>query len=72
MILTGCNGFCERGPIVVVQPDVIFYQKPKKEDVLYLVEEHLIKGRPAKKLLYTPPAEAIPIPNMSDIGFFRL
>ncbi|MGB9721063.1 MAG: NADH-quinone oxidoreductase subunit NuoF [bacterium] len=72
VISTGCNGFCERGPIVVVQPDGIFYQRLKKEDVPYLVEEHLIKGRPAKKLLYTPPAEAITVPKMSDIGFFKL
>lgn len=72
VVSTGCNGFCERGPIVVVQPDGIFYQRLKKEDIPFLVEEHLIKGRPVKKLLYTPPAEAIPVPKMSDIGFFKL
>ncbi len=72
VISTGCNGFCERGPIVVVQPDGIFYQRLKKEDIPYLVEEHFLKGRPVKKLMYTPPAEALPVPKMSDIGFFRL
>ncbi|MGQ9700932.1 MAG: NADH-quinone oxidoreductase subunit NuoF [bacterium] len=72
VISTGCNGFCERGPIIVVQPDGIFYQKLKKEDVPLLVEEHLVKGRPVKKLMYTPPAEAMPVPKMSDIGFFKL
>jgi len=71
VISTGCNGFCERGPIVVVQPDGIFYQKLKKEDIPFLVEEHLLKGRPVKKLMYVPPAEEKPIPKMSDIGFFR-
>ncbi|KPK71851.1 hydrogenase [candidate division WOR_3 bacterium SM23_60] len=71
IISTGCNGFCERGPIVVVQPDGIFYQRLKKEDVPHLVEEHLIKGRPVKKLMYVPPAEERPIPKMSDIGFFK-
>jgi len=71
VISTGCNGFCERGPIVVVQPDGIFYQRLQKEDVPHLVEEHFLKGRPVKKLMYIPPAEERPIPKMSDIGFFK-
>ena len=71
VISTGCNGFCERGPIVVVQPDGVFYQKLKAEDIPLLVEEHLLKGRPVKKLLYVPPAEAKPVPKMMDIGFFK-
>jgi NADH-quinone oxidoreductase subunit F len=71
VISTGCNGFCERGPIVVVQPDGVFYQKLKREDIPLLIEEHLLKGRPVRKLLYVPPAEAKPIPKMMDIGFFK-
>ena len=71
VISTGCNGFCERGPIVVVQPDGVFYQRLKREDIPHLVEEHLIKGRPVRELMYVPPAEAEPIPKMSDIGFFK-
>ncbi len=71
VISTGCNGFCERGPIVVVQPDGVFYQKLKREDIPLLVEEHLLKGRPVKNLLYVPPAEAKPVPKMMDIGFFK-
>ena len=71
VITTGCNGFCERGPIVVVQPDGIFYQRLTKKDVPYLVEEHLLKGRPVKKLMYIPSPKEPPIPKMMDIGFFR-
>ncbi len=71
VIATGCNGFCERGPIVMVLPDGIFYQKITVEDVPFLVEEHLLKGRPVKKFMYTPPAEKNPVPLMSDIGFFK-
>uniref|UniRef100_A0A7C6AG61 NADH-quinone oxidoreductase subunit NuoF n=1 Tax=candidate division WOR-3 bacterium TaxID=2052148 RepID=A0A7C6AG61_UNCW3 len=71
VIATGCQGFCERGPIVIAQPDAIFYQRVTEEDVPYLVEEHLIKGRPAKKLMYVPEKEALPVPKMSDIGFFK-
>jgi len=70
VVTTGCNGFCAVGPLMVVQPDGIFYQLLKETDIPYIVEEHLIKGRPVKELLYTPPEEKTPIPKMSDIPFF--
>ena len=71
VIATGCNGFCERGPILLVQPDGIFYQRLKVEDIPHLVEEHFLKGRPVKKLMYVPPAKKEPIPKMKDIEFFK-
>jgi len=71
VVATGCNGFCERGPIVLVQPDGVFYQLLKVEDVPHLVEEHLLKGRPVKKLMYVPPEEKKPVPKMKDIEFFK-
>ncbi len=70
-VMTGCNGFCAAGPIMIVQPDGIFYQKLTDEDIPHLVEEHLLKGRPVKRLMYIPPAEAEPIPKMADISFFK-
>jgi len=71
VVTTGCNGFCEAGPLLVVKPDNIFYKQLKVEDIPHLVEEHLLKGRPVKKLMYTPPAEKAPVPVLSDIGFFK-
>ena len=71
VVATGCNGFCERGPIVLAQPDGIFYQLLTVEDVPLLVEEHLLKGRPVKKLMYVPPDEKQPVPKMKDIEFFK-
>jgi len=70
VVTTGCNGFCAVGPLMVVQPDGIFYQLLKETDIPFLVEEHFIKGRPVKELMYTPPKEKLPIPKMSDIPFF--
>ena len=70
VISTGCNGFCANGPIVVVQPDGIFYQMLKEQDIPLLVEEHLVKGRPVDKLMYTPSEDRPPIPKMTDIPFF--
>ncbi|TET44334.1 NADH-quinone oxidoreductase subunit NuoF [Candidatus Aerophobetes bacterium] len=71
VVLTGCNGFCAQGPIMVVHPDGIFYQMLTEKDVPHLVEEHFLKGRPVRKLMYTPPKEKTPVPKMSDIGFFK-
>ena len=70
VVPTGCNGFCAQGPIVVVQPDGIFYQLLKETDIPLLVEEHLLKGRPVKKLMYTPPEKKEVVPKMKDIPFF--
>ncbi|MDH4210404.1 MAG: NADH-quinone oxidoreductase subunit NuoF [candidate division WOR-3 bacterium] len=71
VITTGCQGFCERGPIVIVQPDGIFYQRIKKKEIPRLVEEHLLKGRPVKELMYVPSPEEAPVPRMMDIDFFK-
>jgi NADH-quinone oxidoreductase subunit F len=71
IVATGCNGFCERGPILMVHPDGVFYQQLKVTDIPFLVEEHLLKGRPVRKLMYVPPAEKEPIPKMRDIEFFK-
>jgi NADH:ubiquinone oxidoreductase subunit F (NADH-binding)/(2Fe-2S) ferredoxin/NAD-dependent dihydropyrimidine dehydrogenase PreA subunit len=71
IVLTGCNGFCAKGPVMVVYPEDIFYQLVKPEDVPFLVDEHFIKGRPVQKFLYTPPAAKNTIPVMNDIPFFK-
>jgi len=71
VVTTGCNGFCERGPLLVVQPGNIFYQRLEEKDIPYLVEEHFLKGRPVEKLMYKPPKEKSPIPVLNDINFFK-
>ncbi|MGD2186020.1 MAG: NADH-quinone oxidoreductase subunit NuoF [Desulfobacterales bacterium] len=71
IIETGCNGFCAVGPVMLVQPEGIFYQKLKPKDVPHLVEEHFLKGRPVKKLFYVEPASKETIPSMNEIPFFK-
>jgi len=70
VVPTGCNGFCAQGPVMVVQPDGIFYQMLTERDIPELVEEHFLKGRPLRRLMFTPSGEQEPVPRMSDIGFF--
>ena len=70
VVATGCQGFCAQGPIMIFQPDGIFYQKLTLKDVPLLVEEHLIKGRPVERLMYVPSKGDPPVPKLSDIAFF--
>jgi len=71
VVTTGCNGFCGRGPLLVVMPDKVFYKSLKPEDIPFLVEEHLLKGRPVQKLMFVPSERKEPIPLISDIPFFK-
>ncbi|MDW8168581.1 MAG: NADH-quinone oxidoreductase subunit NuoF [Acidobacteriota bacterium] len=71
LVITGCNGFCGQGPLLVVMPEKIFYGWLKTEDIPFLVQEHFLKGRPVKKLMFTPPEEKEPIPLLDDIPFFK-
>jgi (2Fe-2S) ferredoxin len=70
IIEAGCTGFCGVAPVMLVQPEGVFYQKLTPKDVPRLVEEHFLKGRPVKKLLYKEPASEEIIPRLEDIPFF--
>ncbi len=52
VIRTGCFGLCALGPIMIVYPEGAFYSMVTPEDVPEIVEEHLLKGRLVKRLLY--------------------
>jgi NADH:ubiquinone oxidoreductase subunit F (NADH-binding)/(2Fe-2S) ferredoxin/NAD-dependent dihydropyrimidine dehydrogenase PreA subunit len=66
---TGCHGFCERGPIVVVGPEKIFYQHVTKEDVPEIISETLIEDRVVERLLYEDPVTGQKCLN--DIPFYK-
>ncbi len=71
IVPTGASGLCVNGPILMVQPEGIFYQTLAIKDIPHLVEEHFLKGRPVKSLMYVPSGEETPIPKMRDIPFFK-
>ena len=71
VILTGCFGFCEKGPIVKVMPDNTFYTEVKPEDALEIVEEHVIKGRKVKRLLYTDPETKEHVADSKHMNFYK-
>ncbi len=71
VILTGCFGFCEKGPIVKVMPDNTIYVHVKPEDAQTIVEEHVIKGRKVTRLLYKDPVTSQPVSDPNQMGFFK-
>ena len=70
IILSGCHGFCEKGPIFIVYPEDIFYCEVQAEDVPELVEEYLIKGNVVERLLYKDPTTDMAITSHDEIPFY--
>jgi len=70
VIGTGCNGFCAMGPIMVVQPDGIFYERLDANTLERIVTEHLRDGQYVEDYLHKDLSTGLPIPLMKDIPFF--
>jgi NADH-quinone oxidoreductase subunit F len=68
---TGCHGFCEQGPIAIVEPEGIFYTHLSVDDVDDIVQEHLVNGKPVERLFFKDPLSGQPIPYYKDINFYR-
>ncbi|MBP5237947.1 MAG: NADH-quinone oxidoreductase subunit NuoF [Clostridia bacterium] len=75
IVHTGCFGLCALGPIMIVYPEGIFYSRVKVEDVPEIVEEHLLKGRPVQRLVYSDPAKNAvvsgDITSLSETRFYK-
>ncbi|NHB69773.1 NADH-quinone oxidoreductase subunit NuoF [Perlabentimonas gracilis] len=71
VIMTGCFGFCEKGPIVKVLPDNTFYTEVKGGDAKEIIAEHVVKGRKVNRLLYTDPKTKEHISDSKHMGFYK-
>ena len=71
VVVTGCFGFCEQGPIVKVIPDNTFYTNVKPEDAEEIVKEHVVKGRKVTRLLYEDPDTKKHISDSKHMGFYQ-
>lgn len=71
VIRTGCFGLCAEGPIVIVYPEGAFYSKVADSDVKEIVEEHLLKGRIVKRLLYKESLEEGQIRSLNEVKFYK-
>jgi NADH-quinone oxidoreductase subunit F len=70
--LTGCHGFCEKGPIMVIHPAGIFYPQLKQENIPAIVEETIIKGEIVKSLIFKDPSLKKKITHEEEIPFYNL
>ncbi len=71
IILSGCHGFCEKGPIFIVYPEDIFYCGVTAEDMPELVEEHMVNGNTVERLLYKDPVTEEAVTSHEDIPFYK-
>ena len=67
---TGCHGFCQRGPIIDIEPEGFFYTEVKVEDVPEIVHSHLVNGHPVERLFYPDPTTGEAIPYYHDVAFY--
>ena len=68
---TGCHGFCERGPVVVIGPKEIFYQRVKQRDVPEIVSKTLLNGEVVDRLLYANPATGQKVLYEYEVPFYK-
>ena len=68
---TGCHGFCAQGPLMVIEPQGLFYQGIKVEDAPEIISETIINGKTIDRLLYTDPDSGEKIPLEKDIPFYK-
>jgi NADH:ubiquinone oxidoreductase subunit F (NADH-binding)/(2Fe-2S) ferredoxin/ferredoxin len=69
---TGCHGFCEQGPIGIIEPEGIFYTHVTTADVPEIVTSHLRDGKPVERLFYKDPVTGQAIPYHKDIKFYSM
>jgi len=69
--ITGCPGFCERGPLVVIEPENILYQRVEGKNVSQIVSQTVIGGNIVDELLYQDPGTGSKITKESDVPFYQ-
>lgn len=68
---TGCLGFCEKGPLVILRPKGVVYEKVKLEDVPEIIEKSIIGNDLVSRLLHREPGEKEPIAFEKEIPFYK-
>ena len=71
VVCTGCFGLCSLGPVVILYSEGSFYIKVTLADIPEIVEEHLLKGRIVKRLLYQETIDNDAIHSLTDTPFYK-
>jgi NADH-quinone oxidoreductase subunit F len=69
--ITGCFGFCEKGPVVKIEPDNVFYVQVTPEDAEEIVTENLVNGRTIERLLYEEPTISQKVKRQDEMSFYK-
>jgi NADH-quinone oxidoreductase subunit F len=68
---SGCQGFCQMGPLVTILPDGILYNKVKVADVPEIISQTLVQHKQVDRLLYVDPATKKHCQGVADIPFYQ-
>lgn len=69
--ITGCFGFCAKGPIVKVFPDDVFYVHVKPEDAKEIIESHILNNTVVDRLLFEEPSIGKKVTKHTDMSFYK-
>ncbi len=69
--ITGCHGLCERGPLVAIHPQKIFYQQVKASDVPEIISETVLQSKVIKRLLYEDPVKNEKVIHEDQVNFYK-
>ena len=67
---TGCHGFCERGPVMIIRPRDIFYQRIVVADIPEIISETVVNGNIIDRLLYTDPDTGQKVVHENEVPFY--
>ncbi|MFC2004480.1 NADH-ubiquinone oxidoreductase-F iron-sulfur binding region domain-containing protein [Chloroflexota bacterium] len=71
LCVTGCHGFCEQGPVMVIEPGNVFYCHVSPDDAFEIVYQTVMKGELVDRLLYTDPVSGEKVRTETEIPFYR-
>jgi len=71
LCVTGCHGFCEQGPVIVIEPGNVFYCHVSPEDAFEIVSQTVVKGEVIERLLYTDPVSGGRVQTESEVPFYK-
>lgn len=71
VVRTGCQGLCQKGPVMLAEPSGTFYQKVKAEDASPLINYTFVLNQPYRQSLYRDTQIGEPIASVDDIPFYK-
>ena len=71
LCVTGCHGFCEQGPVMIIEPGNIFYCRITPEDAFEIVYQTIVKGKIIERLLYTDTVSGESYTTVKEVPFYR-